>query len=186
MQDETFTGEALEKALLNDELSQPGLELIGMVKTSDQKKHISLTTSGCDEWIDVPTSMIEQADRIGSSRCKDHSHPVFKLTLKEPKTPEAHILSALLAQRTPGQHIGPIPTGPMQPAEYSQIRRRPIGGYPVHVSPTNVAYWPVGDGRYGCVGWADCLKMAGDIRCAQIQCYEGWVTGEMVCICTPG
>jgi hypothetical protein len=144
--------------------------------------------SGCEEWIDVPTAMIDQAEKIGSSRCKDHSHPVFKLQLKEPKTPETRILYSLLAQRTSAPGLSPMPMGSMQPAQLPQIGRRgPLGGaLPVHPPATNVAYWPVGDGRYGCSGWLDCLHMAGDIRCADIQCYTGWATGDLVCFCTPG
>jgi hypothetical protein len=190
MRDETFTGDALEKALVNDELSQPELELMGMVKASDQKKHISFTTSGCDDWVDVPTSMIEKAERIGSSRCKDHSHPVFKLTLKQPETPEAHILSALLAQRASGQHAPPIPAGPMQdpwPAGYSEIGRPgSLGGLPgVRVpSPTNVAFWPVGDGRWACKWGPDCFRLASILRC-HWECREGWATGDLLCFCTP-
>jgi len=190
MQEESFTGEALEKALVNDELSQPGLELLGMVKASDQKGHVSFTASGCDDWVDIPTTMIEQAERVGSSKCKDHSHPVFKLTLKESRSAEAQILSALLGQRASAGRAGPILAGPMQgptPAGYSRIGGPgPRGGISggVHVGPTSVAYWPVGDGRWQCVGWGDCLRLAGDIRC-NFECYEGWVTGELVCFCTP-
>ena len=190
MQDDSFTGEALEKALVNDELSQPGLELLGMVKASDEKGHVSFTASGCDDWIDIPTKMIEQAERVGSSKCKDHSHPVFKLTLKESKSADAQILSALLAQRSSGGLAGPIPGGPMQAppsAGYSQIGSRgPFGGLPggVHVGPTSVAYWPVGDGRWQCVGWMDCLRLAGVMRC-NWECHEGWATGDLVCFCTP-
>jgi hypothetical protein len=181
MQDESFTGEALEKALVNDELSEPGLELLGMVKASDQKGHVSFTASGCDDWIDIPTKMIEQAERVGSSQCKDHSHPVFKLILKESKNSEAQILSALLAQRGAAQHARPIPT------EFSQIGRRgPFGGDPGFRAPTtNVAFWPVGDGSWRCVGWGDCLNLASQVSGGHFKCEPGWATGEMVCTWTP-
>jgi hypothetical protein len=100
MEGRVFTSEALERALANDELAYPGLELVGMVKASDQTGQISFTLSGCDQWVDLPTVMIHQAEQLGSSRCKDHSHPVFRLRLKEPDTPEAEILYALLAQQS--------------------------------------------------------------------------------------
>lgn len=190
MKDKTFTGEALEKALANDELSHPGLELLGMVKASEQKKHISFTLSGCDDWVDLPTGMIEQAEQVGSSRCEDHSHPVFKLTLKKPETSEAQILSTLLAQRPPSRHADPIPTRPMQgslPAVISRIGRRGAfgGSRPVMVPPTNVAYWPEPDGSWRCSGWVDCVNMINDIGCASIKCEPGWATGDVVCHCTP-
>jgi hypothetical protein len=40
--------------------------------------------------------MIEDAEQIGRSRCKDHFHPLFKITLKLPQTPEATVLASLL------------------------------------------------------------------------------------------
>ncbi|MGB6582350.1 MAG: hypothetical protein WBF34_31015 [Streptosporangiaceae bacterium] len=141
LQDESFTGEGLEKALVNDELSQPGLELLGMVKASDQKDHVSFTGSGCDDWIDIPTKMIEKAERVASSKCKDHSHPVFKLILKESTSAEVQVLSALLAQRASGEHavaiiddrpaVGPFPIQSPQSAGFPQMASRgPRGGFP--------------------------------------------------------
>jgi len=189
MPEETFTGEALEKALVNDELSRPEVELVGMVKSSDQKAYVSFTMSGCDDWVDIPTGLIERAEKIGWSRCRDHSHPVFKLTFKEPQTPEGRIFSALLAQRVSRQPAAPIPTGPSQgplPGAYAEIRRdRPFGEQPgVHVRPTSVAYWPNPDGSWQCVGVRDCINMINEVGCSQIKCYEGWLTGDVTCICT--
>jgi hypothetical protein len=199
MQDESFTGEALERALVNDELSQLGLELLGMVKASDQEGYVSFTGSGCEDWVDIPTQMIKKAERVGSSKCKDHSHPVFKLTLKEWKNAVAKVLSALLAQRASGERagaiiadrpaVGPFPVQGPWPAAFPQMARRgPRGWLPgggAQVGPTSVAYWPVGDGRFACSGWADCLQLAGDVRCGGWHCEPGWVTGDMVCTCTP-
>lgn len=193
LQDESFTGEGLEKALVNDELSQPGLELLGMVKASDQKDHVSFTGSGCDDWIDIPTKMIEKAERVASSKCKDHSHPVFKLTLKESTNAEAQVLSELLAQRASGERagvtivdrpaVGPFPIQSPQSAEFPQMAwggprgRLPGGG-------ASVRYWSLGDGRWACAGWADCFQLAGAVRC-HFECFAGWATGDLVCICTP-
>lgn len=99
-----FTGDALLKALDKGELTlapATGTTLAGMVKKSDQPGCIAFTPAGCDAWIDIPTSMIEKAIHIGERRCKDHSHVVVQITLKQPKDAEAQLLAKLLMASAP-------------------------------------------------------------------------------------
>lgn len=95
MQNKNFTGSSLEQALKNDALTQSGIEQVGMVKPSEKEGYVCFTKSGCDNWVDLPIDMIEEAELIGKNTCKDHSHSVMKLILKEPKNLEAQIFSAL-------------------------------------------------------------------------------------------
>jgi hypothetical protein len=83
MPGQTFSGETLVEALQSGELDHPGLVLTGMVKPSEHPDHVAFARGGCDTWADLPTSMIEQAEHVGSRPCEDHSHPVFRITLKE-------------------------------------------------------------------------------------------------------
>ena len=118
MQPKSFTGAELANALKQDTFTMSGVELVGMVKSSENEGHISFTRAGCDSWIEVPIALIEQAEHLGQNRCKDHTHPVFKITLKQPKDPEALIFSALLAQRPPmplKPASMPNPTTPQSP-----------------------------------------------------------------------
>lgn len=134
MQEKTFTGADLEKALMTGALTKSGTELVGMVKSSEKAGYVSFTRSGCDSWVDLPASMIEQAEKLGQSVCKDHSHPVVKIILKEATNPEAQILSALLAQSMPiPSQTVPIPTQGGQgslPQIYSEIQGRGAFGNP--------------------------------------------------------
>lgn len=98
MKRESFSGESLEKALQEGKLSQRQATLNGMVKQSTKAGYISFTQSGCDTWIDLPTEMIEEAELLGQRSCRDHTHPMMRITLKEPGDPEGRILLALLAQ----------------------------------------------------------------------------------------
>lgn len=100
MQIKSFTGASLEQALKDDSLSQSGVTLIGMVKLSNKEGYICFTQSGCDSWVDIPVSIIEEAELIGRRACQGHFHAIMKITLKELKSPEGQILSALLAQLT--------------------------------------------------------------------------------------
>lgn len=101
MENKTFSGKELEKALVAGELTQQGhVSLTGMVKLSTKEGHISFTQAGCEIWVDLPTEMIENAEQIGKQTCKDHSHPIMRITLDEPKSSEGKILIALLSQVT--------------------------------------------------------------------------------------
>jgi hypothetical protein len=98
MDKKMFTGATLEEALKSGALKQSGIVLVGMVKLSEEAGHISFTKAGCDNWVQLPTEMIEEAEHIGESPCQGHSHPQFRITLKSPKDAQAKLLAALLAQ----------------------------------------------------------------------------------------
>ena len=97
MPNQPLTGKSLEQALLSGALEQPALELVGMVKAAEEDGKISFSRTDCESWIDVPTDLIESAEQLGHNRCQDHSHPVFRLSLKESNDPAAQVLAALLA-----------------------------------------------------------------------------------------
>jgi hypothetical protein len=194
MAEKIYSGQELEKALLNDDLSQTGVELVGMVKASEKEGHVSFTASGCDGWVDLPTSMIEQAENVGQSSCKEHSHALFKIRLRESKNPEAQILAALLARPQPqgdqsSRQLGPggPPRGlPAQAYSWGPRGGR-FGDYGVKGVGPNVGFWPdtcSGRGCWRCAGWRDCINMINTVGCpGGIHCYEGWATGDVVCDC---
>ena len=97
MAGKTFTGQGLVDALGAGEFDRPrGVVLIGMVKASEQKDHVAFARGGCDTWIDLPTSLIEEAEHVGSRPCEDHAHPIFRITLRESDDPQARLLAQLL------------------------------------------------------------------------------------------
>ncbi|WP_193045258.1 hypothetical protein [Mycolicibacterium baixiangningiae] len=216
MRAKTYDGAALEEALRSDLFANAGVELVGMLKPTDKSGHIQFTKSGCDAWVELPTSMIDNAEHLGQARCKDHSHPIFKILLKEATSPEAKVLatllaqpattpdfsdhmlsgagestqpptSAILAQRALRRPTAQIPAGlmrgPLPGAHSGTDWRRPLGEqFGVTVRP-NAAYWPTSDG-WQCVGWGDCINMINEVGyCTHFDCYTGWLTGEVTCIC---
>lgn len=204
MQAKTFTGAALEKALKDNSLTHSGVMLTGMVKASQKDGFISFTRSGCDSWVDLPTDMIEQAEQLGQNTCRDHSHTVMRITLKEPKDAEARIIAALLAQPAPVQRPAgmaqewPAPVPFMyqnHPAESALSRFEPQGlgqGFLVPLR-RNV---PLGFGGGGGLGFDcfgnvcicnsddDCNGMFSSGRCGgpYAKC---WIRGGNVfCMCS--
>jgi hypothetical protein len=96
MNGKSFSGATLEKALKEGALAHTPASLIGMVKPAEKSGHVSFSQADCDAWVDLPIDMIDRADHVGQRPCRDHSHPIMRLTLREPKDPEGRILSALL------------------------------------------------------------------------------------------
>ena len=140
MNDKPFSGASLEKALKEDGLTQTPALLTGMVKSSEKSGHVSFSQSGCDMWVDLPTVMIENADHISQSSCRDHSHPVMRITLKEQKNAEGKFLLSLLAQAATnpsaempfgGSFRGPQFQGDMPPREFlvPDVPSRPEFGF---------------------------------------------------------
>jgi hypothetical protein len=201
-----LTGPQLEKALKSEVFEQTGTELIGMVKSSEKEGYIAFTRSGCEHWVDIPTSMIEDAEQIGRSRCKDHFHPLFKITLKLPQTPEATVLASLLgpavaAAETYPQAATPMPfqsntlrsgtgfDGRSQPSQY------PTGGWSPGV-PQSVQMQRLsgGGGGFGPSGGLNLWNPCWDSECCDECILWGrcWPTGDGRCIpecliyrCTP-
>jgi hypothetical protein len=71
--------------------------IIGMVKKSGgYEKTIEFAAGGnCSNWVTIPIELIEDVEVMKIIACKDHSHPLVKLNMKPPKTPEGKIFSAL-------------------------------------------------------------------------------------------
>jgi hypothetical protein len=70
-----------------------------MVKASETKGHVSFSQSDCESWVELPTDLIAQAERLNESECGDHAHPVMSITLKQPSDPQAKVLLSLLMQQ---------------------------------------------------------------------------------------
>jgi hypothetical protein len=113
MNDKSFSGNDLEKALASGVLSALAPTLVGLVKKSEKVGHVSFSHSGCSAWIDLPTEMIERADHVGERACRDHFHPEVRILLREPSSPEAKVLIALLAQVST-EHMVNIPIMAME------------------------------------------------------------------------
>jgi hypothetical protein len=106
MPDQPLTGKSLEQALRSGDLDRPALEVVGMVKAAEEKGKISFSRTDCESWVDVPTDLIKSAVQVGDSRCRDHSHPVFRLSFNESDDPAAQVLAALLASSAPSPTQG--------------------------------------------------------------------------------
>jgi hypothetical protein len=125
----TYTGSSLEEAVRSGALERPGLDMIGMVKASEESDQIQFARGGCETWLDLPTKLIDQAEHLGQRSCRDHTHPVFRITLKEPKDPTARIFASLLAVPVPASSQAELPPEQYRPGYATQMQP------PVRYSP---------------------------------------------------
>jgi hypothetical protein len=129
MNNKTYSGKDLEMALKSGELTQTApVSLTGMVKPSDKSDHINFTQINCDSWVELPVELIESAEQVGNRTCKDHSHPVVQIKLKQTDDQLGNILMALLSQilENSKSSMQDIPNLQMN-RSLMPLRRRPGG-----------------------------------------------------------
>ena len=55
---------------------------IGWAKESARAEHVAFSPNGgCSGWLDIPVSLVEEAEILGDGACKDHKHAVVRLTI---------------------------------------------------------------------------------------------------------
>ena len=138
---ESLTVADFFEKLQHDQLDKTvPFSIMGMVKKSEGKeKTIEFAPGGnCSNWVSIPLEFIEDVDMMQIISCKDHTHPLVKLNMKTPKTPESKIFFALLEGMKQGfehkQHNHELPqTGypsyDMEPTPTSLQSRIGGGGF---------------------------------------------------------
>lgn len=80
------------------------IEHVAMVKPDDGKSGGLLVAvqPGCERWIPLPAAVIDRVEYLETARCKDHTHPLVRLTLRMPPedNPIAVLFAELLFQQT--------------------------------------------------------------------------------------
>lgn len=68
-----------------------------MAKADEHDEGVLLfSAAGCERWTPIPLELVLEVEHVGSTRCKDHEHPLVRIQLKRPETPEAKMLAGLL------------------------------------------------------------------------------------------
>ena len=200
MTQNVYTGAALEQALSDGSLEKHTIEMTGMVKPSSTSGYIAFARGNCDTWVDLPVSLIAEAEQLGRRPCKDHIHPVFRIRLDEPTDATAKVLASLLSisSEGPGSFLPEPafsrqapPTGlSQQPYVYSNPAASAYGyapaySYPdVSMMPSSGASAPfqalLGGGGGGGIGGGGGV---GQLPCAAcLDCVIFW--GRIYCAWT--
>lgn len=73
--------------LAANQLVEPvDLTLYGLVKVDENDSSVLCFSSSlsCEQWISIPVSLISSVAHVRNVKCKDHQHPLAKITLAEP------------------------------------------------------------------------------------------------------
>lgn|GEM_PF-6850264 len=127
MQTQSLTGPELEKALKENTFVSSSVSFTGMVKTSEKPAHVQFAIAGCESWVDIPVSLIDQAEHLGKQPCKEHAHPWVRVSLKESKDPLAQLLNALFSQLSQTTTLQPSSSEDAD-SSIGQLSAKPQGG----------------------------------------------------------
>jgi hypothetical protein len=188
MAEKTFTGASLEQALKSGAIKTSGITLVGMVKPAEKEGFVSFSRTDCETWVDLPTDLIDEAEHQGEKTCRDHSHPVFRLILKEPRDREAQIFAALLAAPPPAHsHASPHPMQAQGPGPQFRAGTGP-GRSPNPPYPPSQSSARLQGGWGGWGGWGGFGGLSA-WGCWESECCECtrygtcWPTGDGRVIC---
>ena len=151
------------------------LYLMGMVKKSEREgKTIDFAPGGdCSNWVTIPLELIDDVEIMKTISCKDHTHPLVKLNMKTPKTPEGKIFLALLQgmKDASKQPYHSAPTVTPENLGLTAILGRSQGfGSGVGVGGLTHRGLGYSCNSYGCAcnGFSDCISMCNETD----NCYS--------------
>jgi hypothetical protein len=103
---QSFAPREFLDSLKRDEIRRP-IVLFGMVKPAEDDDQYLLFAHGyvCANWTRIPLTSIETVEFLNLAPCKDHTHPLVLLHMKQPETDEGQLFSSLV-QATSGRMPG--------------------------------------------------------------------------------
>src|SRR5215212_5963584 len=158
------SGTELLESLRRGELSAPDA-YVGMVKPSPRENSVAFAATSCDEWVDIPAELIDDAEVLRYVPCGDHSHPLVRLKLKFDESDPIHAMvqQLLSAVKAPGWTFASTGFGTFA----SGALRAAFGAIVPGRSPA--------DPQRGDAGWstAECLEYCNQEMSRQLG-YCGW------------
>ena len=90
-----------------------------MVRPAEDDAHLLFASRGdCDNWTPIPVEGIEEVEVLDSVPCRDHTHPLVSIRLKEPKSEESKLFASL-ASAFNRRGLAPRSYPGYQPAAFS-------------------------------------------------------------------
>jgi hypothetical protein len=127
---DSYSPEEFAAKLRSGKLDAPPLTMTGMMKISDKDGCLSFTRIGCDNWLDIPFTLIDKVEQLGWVACKDHAHPRVRIRLKSSEdVHQAPLLAMARHLLTSGQRAAPPPARRLTSrirSPYARVPRRAI------------------------------------------------------------
>lgn len=179
MENETEMLTSIEffEKLQQDKLNTPiPFGIIGMVKKSEGKERAIAFAPGvhCSNWVTIPLASIKTVEIIRTIPCKDHSHPLVKLNMETPKTPEGKMFFAMLEGIKLGYE------GMQRGIEANENGFQASNDSRVQHESSS-AFWGCTDTYCGCDNPLDCFLMGASGKCRGRKL----ICGRNGCVCIP-
>jgi hypothetical protein len=169
---QTLTASEFFERLQHDAFdAATSVTLFGMAKKSDGDEKAIQFAPGqdCGDWITIPLKAITSVEILRTVACRDHSHPLVKLSMKEPDSPDGRLFSSILAGMQPGSGQMSPTVGAARPGFGGVLPRSSLGrgyippypswperGCRIHCEPTSCPN-PSGHGFIWCtVCYTEC------------------------------
>ena len=126
---QSFAPQEFLDSLKRDEIRRP-IVVLGMVKPAEDDDQYLLFAHGyaCANWTRIPLTSIETIEFLNLAPCKDHTHPLVLLHLKQPETDEGRLFSSFIqapSGRAPGRATRFIRDPGRTPGRTSRLTREP-------------------------------------------------------------
>ena len=116
---ERLTGDQLMQALEDSSLSTAPdtATIVGIVKVSSVEGCVSFSSGNPEGWVDLPSSLVREAEKVGECPCSGEKHPIMRLILSDPATEAETALQSLITQLQHSQMTlgATTPTPPTEP-----------------------------------------------------------------------
>ncbi|WP_040593190.1 hypothetical protein [Mesorhizobium metallidurans] len=119
----TYEPSEFVSQLAANQLVEPmDLTLFGLVKADETDSSVLLFSSSfsCEQWVSIPVSLISSVAHIRNVKCKDHQHPLAKISLSEPNKEDA---SAVLFMQLFAQARATAPAARMKTSNGGRARQ---------------------------------------------------------------
>jgi hypothetical protein len=190
---DSYSPEEFAAKLRSGKLDAPPLTMTGMMKISDKDGCLSFTRIGCDNWLDIPFSLIDKVEQLGWAACKDHAHPRVRIQLKSSEDVyQAPLLAMIRHLLTSGQKAVPLPARRLSGRiryPYARVSRRIRRNcdkehLAICLGDAETAF---DECQQDCLdtypddpsGYNECRNACRDTRAeAKIECYDTWCEEE--------
>ena len=149
---------------------------IGMAKLTEGSAGSFSFSEGtaCKNWIEIPSSMVAKVEFVSMVKCKDHEHPLIRLSLKDP-SPENREASVLadLARNSPLNEINLLDEAEMSRGAERSLATSPSSATSSQNLPRLVASRLASrHGVQSVIGALQCITLLGTILDDYDKCIE--------------
>jgi hypothetical protein len=135
MATKNYSASEFVEKLKSEDFGSASLVYTGMLKNAEDDQHLVFANNmDCSNWTEIPIDIIENIEFMQLVPCKDHKHPLVRMTIKEPTSEEAKMFASLARSVSSKSVSGPMMDFPRFSRDRFPMRdftvRPPVGSEP--------------------------------------------------------